>query len=328
VIDPSRRLFLCLGLSAVVGVRPVRAQPKIARVGYLSAGQLDAGRLLFAEAFKGALREGGWVEGQNLVIEYRFATEDYERFRKLAADLIRLKIDVLFANSAPAAQAAKEIAATVPIVFVTLNDPVRAGWVASFARPGGNMTGHAGLGPELDHKRLEFLKDAVASTSPVIMLANPSNPMTAPRLTEMELAARALKMPVRVMKASDIKGLEQVLDELARRRVAGLVVLDDPMFVFRQQQIIEFVAKHRIPTIYALPEAAEQGGLIGYGPSLREMHRQAGTYVDRILKGARPADLPVLQPTRFELVINVKTAKALGLTLPQSLLGRADKVIE
>ena len=324
----DRRLFLGLGLGALAGAPPIRAQPKVARLGYLSTGQLDAGRRWLVDAFKAALRERGWVEGDNLTIDYRFGGDDYERLRVHAADLVRLNADVLFANSAPAARAAKEATATVPIVFVTLNDPVRAGWVASLARPGGNMTGHAGLGPELDRKRMEFLKAAVASPDTVILLANPSNPMTAPRLAEQELTARALKMPVRVMTASDARGLDHALDELSRIRVAGLVVLDDPVFVFRQRHIIAFVAKHRIPTIYALPEAAEQGGLIGYGPSLREMHREAGIYVDRILKGARPADLPVSQPTRFELVINLKTANALGLTLPQSLLGRADKVIE
>jgi putative ABC transport system substrate-binding protein len=274
-----------------------------------------------------ALHGHGWVEGKNLVIEYRFGGERYERLRVLADDLVRLKVDLIFAASAPAAQAAKQATATIPIVFTTLNDPVRVGLVASFAFPGGNMTGQAGLGPELDRKRIELLKDVVPSLSRATVLVNPSNPMTPQRLGEIEAAA-ALKVQLRPVTASDAKELDKALQEMARARPAALIVFEDPMLIAHGRRIIDFAAQHRILTIYTSPGWAEQGGLMEYSASIREVLVRAAAYVDRILRGAKPADLPVEQPTKFELVINLKIAKALSLTIPPSLLLRADQVIE
>ena len=300
---------------------------KVARIGFLSPGD-HVVRSAGVEQFREALRGQGWVEGKNLVIEYRFGGDRYERLRVLADDLVRLKVDLIFAASAPSAQAAKEATATIPIVFTTLNDPVRAGFVASFARPGGNMTGQAGFGPELDRKRIELLKELVPSLAVATVLANPTNPMTPQRLAEIDATAQALKVQVRRVTASDAKDLDEALREMARARPAGLVVLEDPALIAHRRRIVDFVAQHRIPTVYTSPGWAEQGGLIEYTVNQREQRRRAVSYVDRILRGAKPGDLPIEQPTKFDLVINLKTAKALGLTIQPALLLRANQVIE
>ena len=323
----DRRRFLVASLAGALGAPlAVEAQAvKIARVGLLAPG---GGLTPRHEAFRAALRGLGWVEGQNLVIEYRFGGEDYERLRALAADLVRLKVDVIFAATAPSAQAAKEATTSIPIVFHTLNDPVRGGLVASFGRPGGNLTGNAGLGPELDRKRIELLKELVPSISRATVLVNPTNLMTRPRLEGIDEVARAIKLQVRVVEASDAKGLDEAFQAMARPTPAGLIVFEDPLFSVNRLRIIEFASRQRVPTVYTQSGWAEEGGLIEYAPNQLQMLRQAAAYVDRILRGARPADLPIEQPTKFELVINLKTAKALGLTIPQSLRLRADQVIE
>jgi len=325
----NRRAFVTgLGavLAAPLGVEAQQAG-KRARIGFLTPGD-RLSRGWQADVLRESLHGHGWVEGANLVIEYRFGGDRYEHLRALADDLVRLRVDLIFAASAPAAQAAKEATATIPIVFSTLNDPVRAGLVASFPFPGGNITGQAGLGPELDRKRIELLKEVVPSLSRVTVLANPSNPMTPQRLSEVEATAGALKVQIRQVTASDPKELAKVLQEMARVRPAALIVLEDPMLIAHGKSIIDFAAQQRILTIYTSPGWAERGGLMEYSASAREMIVRAATYVDRILRGAKPADLPVEQPTKFELVINLKTAKALGLTIPPSLLLRADQVIE
>ncbi len=324
------RVALAAALALVSLAVPLVAEAqakKVAHVGFLSPGERSS-RAERIEWFREALREHGWVEGENLVIEYRFGGERYERLRALADDLVRLKVDVIFAASAPAAQAAKEATAAIPIVFSTLNDPVRAGFVASFARPGGNMTGQAGLGPELDRKRIALLKEMVPSLLRMAVLVNRSNPMTPQRLKEVEATAQALKLQLRVVTAADEKELGEALQTMARDRPAGLIVLEDPTLIAQQRRIIDFVAHHRIPTVYTSAGWAEQGGLMEYAISLREMTMRAAEYVNRILRGAKPADLAVEQPSKFNLVINMKTAKALGLTIPPSLLLRADQVIE
>src|SRR6267143_5344179 len=325
----NRRSFLAFGAGLLVISGPAGAQtPKnAARVGLLSPGDSKT-RAWAVDAFRKTLHGQGWVEGDNLVIEYRYGGEDYERLRALAKELVRLKVDVILAASAPSAQAAKEATATTPIVFVTGNDPVRAGFVASFARPGGNMTGQAGLGPELERKRIELLKEVVPSLSRVTVLINPSNPMTPPRLREIKETAQALKLSLDLATASDAKELDEALRVMARARPAGLIVFEDPLLIANGKRIVDFAAQHRIPAVYTSLGWAEQGGLMEYAANLRELIRRAASYVDKILKGAKPADLPVGQPTTFELVINVKTAKALGLTIPPSLLRRADQVIE
>jgi len=300
-------------------------QGRRARIGYLSTGERLSPR---GEAFKQTLREYGWVEGQNLLIEYRFGGEQYERLSPLAADLVRLKVDVIFAASAPAAQAAKEATRTIPIVFHTLNDPVLAGLVASFARPGGNMTGNAGLGPELDRKRIELLKELVPSLTQATVLVNPANPMTPPRLAVVGETGRTLGVEVLVLRASDAKGLDGALTAMVRARPAGLIVFEDPVFSLLRARIIDFARKQKLAVVYTQSGWAEQGGLIEYAPNQLEMFRQAAWYVDRVLRGVKPSDLPVEQSTKFDLIINLKTAKALGLMIPQSLLLRADQVIE
>jgi putative tryptophan/tyrosine transport system substrate-binding protein len=319
-------LTLVTGLSLVPLAAEAQTAREAARIGFLSPG--DRARGWQAEVLREALRGHGWVEGKNLVIEYRFGGYRYERLRALADDLVRLKVDLIYASSAPSAQAAKEATATIPIVFTTLNDPVRAGLVASFAFPGGNMTGQAGLGPELDRKRIELLKEVVPSLSRATVLVNPSNPMTPQRLSEIEAAAEALKIQLRRVTASDAKELDKAFQDMARSRPAGLIVFEDPVLYAHGRRIIDFAAQHRIVTIYTSPGWVEQGGLIEYSANVRELHMRAAAYVNRILRGAKPADLPVEQPTKFELVINLKTAKALGLTIPPSLLARADQVIE
>src|SRR5262245_46595223 len=324
-----RRIGLAVVL--IVGVLAPHAvdaqQPgKVYRVGFLSPGDLQSTRQ--ADVLTEALRGHGWVEGKNLVIEYRFGGERYERLRTLADELVRLKVDLIFAASAPAAQAAKEATATIPIVFSTLNDPVRAGLVASFAFPGGNMTGQSGLGPELDRKRIELLKEVMPALSQATVLVNPSNAMTPQRLSEIEATAKALKVQLRLVTASDAKELDKALQAMARARPAAMIVFEDPVLEGQRRRIVDFAAQHRIPTIYTSPGWAEQGGLMEYSASARDLLVRAAGYVDRILRGAKPGDLPIEQPTKFELVINLKTAKALGLTIPQSLLLRADQVIE
>jgi len=324
----DRRTFVATlagGLLAAPFAARAQQTGKFARVGYLATGE----RLgPVGEAFPEALRGYGWVEGQNLVMEYRFGGEQYERLDALAADLAHLQVDVIFAASAPAAQAAKAATTTIPIVFHTLNDPVRAGLVASFARPGGNMTGNAGLGPELDQKRIELLKELVPALSAATVLVNPSNPMTPPRLSVIEETGRALRVQVRVLTASNAKGLDEAFQAMVRRKPAGLIVFEDPVFTLHRQRIIDFARNQRLPAVYTQSNWAVLGGLVEYAPNQREMYRQAAGYVDRILRGAKPADLPIQQPTKYELVINLKTAKALGLTIPPSLLQRADQVIE
>jgi len=331
----DRRTFVA-GIAAILATPLVgEAQPptKTARIGYLSPGDRhDLGgpgsRGWLLDVFVKALRAHGWTEGQNLLIEYRFGGERYERLRAFADELVRLNVDVIFTAGAPAAQAAKEATATIPIVFSTLNDPVRAGFVTSFARPGGNMTGQAGLGPELDRKRIELLREVVPSLSQAAVLVNPSNPMTPQRLREVEATARDLKVQMEWVRASDAKDLEEALQAIARTRPAGLIVFEDPMLIANRRRIITFAAQHRIAAIYTSSGWAEAGGLMEYAPNWRDMYLRAAAYVDRILRGAKPADLPVEQPTKFDLVINLKTAKALGLTIPPSLLLRADHVIE
>jgi putative ABC transport system substrate-binding protein len=323
-----RRAFLAL-VAGLLAAGPARAQTpkKMARVGFLSPGNAKT-RAFAVDAFRKALHARGWIEGNNLAIEYRYGGDDYERLRALATELVRLNVDVILAASAPAAQAAKAATTTTPIVFVTGNDPVSAGFVASFARPGGNMTGLAGLGPELDRKRLELLKSVVPALSAATLLLNPANPMTAQRLPEFEATGRTLKIHVRTVGASDGTQLDAALQEIGRAAAAGVIVLEDPILIGHRKRIIDFMAQHRVPTMYTSSGWAEQGGLMEYAPDLPDLYARAAAYVDRILRGAKPGDLPVEQPVKIELVINQKTAKALGLRIPVSVLLRADRVFE
>jgi putative ABC transport system substrate-binding protein len=302
---------------------------KVRRIGFLSPSSLSDPRTQrFFEAFRQGLRELGHVEGQNIAIESRWAETKYERLPGLAAELVRLKVDVIVTYAPPAIQAAKEATGTIPIVMGGIIDPIATGFVASLARPGGNITGLSLMAPELVGKQLEMLKEVVPKVSRVAILGNPANAGTAPQLREAEGAARALGVRLQPLEARDPKEIDSAFAAMTRERAGALIVLVDSMLGAHRRRIADLAAKRRLPAASGLAEFAEAGGLMAYGASGPDRFRRAATYVDKILKGAKPADLPVEQPTRFELVVNLKTAKALGLTFPQSILIRADQVIQ
>jgi putative ABC transport system substrate-binding protein len=280
----------------------------------------------------GGLRQGlselGWIEGQNLAFELRFADGNVDRLRQLADELVRANVDVIVTGSSPAAMAAKNATSTIPIVMVTTGDPVQGGLIASLARPTGNITGVTALGQVLNVKRLELLKEALPGVRRVAVLANPTSPYTEPFLQESEAGARALGIEVSVREAREPGDLGRTFEAIVNERAEALMVQTDPMFISNSRRIVELASTYRLPSIFGERGSVQAGGLMFYGASLPDMYRRAATYVDKILKGAKPADLPVEQPTTFELVINLKTARALGLELPWFLQQRADEVIE
>jgi putative ABC transport system substrate-binding protein len=280
------------------------------------------------EAFRQGLRDLGWIEGQSIAVEVRTAEGKYDRLPDLAAELVRLKVDVIFASSTPAALAAKRATTTIPIVIGRVADPVGSGLVTSLARPGGNITGWTHQGMELRVKYLDLLKEAVPEATRIGVLWNPANPIHGPSLKFMEATAEALKVELHPVGARDPQEIESAFAALAQKRVHALTVFQDGMFLAQGPLIIALAARSRTPAMYGLTDLVRTGGLMGYGVNLPGMYRHGASYVDRILKGAKPADLPVEQPTKFELVINLKTAKALGLTIPPPVLARADEIIE
>ena len=298
---------------------------KVPRVGVIAEGSPTDSRLA---PFRQGLRELGYVEGENIVIEYRYAHGALDRAPKLAAELLRLNLDVLVVGGTVSAQSAKAVTTTVPIVFTLAGDPVGSGLVASLARPGGNATGLSNLSSELSGKQLELLKAAVPQVSRVTVLYNPVNPAAGPALNSAREAARTLAVELQVLEVRQPNELASAFSALTQWRSGALLALSDPVFGFESVQLSKLAAKHRLPAMTASRRFVEAGGLLFYGPNLSDNYRRAATYVDKILKGAKPADLPVEQPTKFELVINLKTAKALGLTLPPSLLQRADQIIQ
>ncbi len=316
------------GLFSPVGAEAQQAA-KIARIGYLTLSLAAAPHL--REAFLQGLRDLGYVEGRNVVIEYRDAEGKLERLPALAAELVALKVDVIVAGGTPQALAAKQATRTIPIVFAAAVDPVENGLVTSLARPGGNVTGLSNLAQELVGKRLEQLKQAVPRVSRVAVLWQPG---AFPERTEKELlkeaevAARALGVRLQFVEARGPEDFDRAFSEMTRKRADALTVLSCGMCVNERRRLVDLAAKNRLPALYQTRESVDAGGLMSYGPNLADSFRRAATYVDRILKGAKPGDLPVEQPTKFELVINLKAAKALGLTIPPSLLGRADHVVE
>ena len=279
-------------------------------------------------AFVQGLRELGYVEDQNITIERRSSEGQYERLPALAADLVRLKVDVIVVPASENALAAQRATRTIPIVAARLGDPARTGLVASFARPDGNITGLSFAGPELAGKQIGLLKDIVTSVPRVAILSNPTNSIHSAWLREANAATRSLRLQLQALEARKPDEFESAFAALTRQRAGALLVLPDGMFLFHRARIADLAAKRRVPAMYGLRAHVDAGGLVFYGASLRDSFRRAATYVDKILKGAQPGDLPVEQPTKFELVINLKTAKALGLTIPPSLLQRADQVIE
>jgi ABC-type uncharacterized transport system substrate-binding protein len=279
-------------------------------------------------AFIQGLRDLGYVEGQNITIEYRFSEGQYERLPDLAADLVRLQVDVIVAPATQNVLVAKQATRTIPIVMTGGGDPVGNGLVASLARPGGNVTGLSILAFETVGKQLELLKEIVPRFSRVAVLGNPNTQMYPLWLGEVKAAARSLGVQLQILEARGPDNLESAFAAMSRERAGALLVPTDGMFLLHRTRIVELAAKSRLPAMYGTKEYVDVGGLMVYGASLRDNFRRAATYVDKILKGAKPADLPVEQPTKFEFVINMKTAKALGLTIPPSVLARADEVIQ
>jgi putative ABC transport system substrate-binding protein len=321
----KRRTFLALVPGGLL-VAPLAAegQQKVPRVGYLSLAPGPSAR---SEALQQGLRELGYIEGHTVVVEYRWADGRLDQARQAAADLVRLSVDVIVTGGPQATLAAKGTTTTTPIVMAFDYDPVGSGFVASLAKPGGNITGISGTNPELSGKRLEFLKQAVPHLSRVAIVWNPSEPGET-FLRETQAAGRGLGLQQQVLQVKGASDLETALQAATKWRAGGLIVLTDPVTLYHRKQLADLVAKYRLPTIYSERLFAESGGLMSYGANDRDMHRRATVFVDKILKGARPSELPVEQPTTYELVINLKTAKTLGLTIPRSLLLQADQVIE
>ena len=327
----NRRVFLSVlsgGLLAAPLAAEAQQAEKVYRIGYLSAGS-DTSNPRVREAFRQGLRELGWVEGQNIIIEYRWAEGRFDRLPDLAAELVRLKVDVLVAAPTPAALAAKNATGTIPIVGMSLTDPIGLGLVASLARPGGNVTGVSySVGAEIFGKDLELLKEVVPRVRRVAVLSNPASPARPLTISNVKDAARSLGLQLQLLEARGPRDFDGAFAAMAKERVGALLVVTDPAFIPHRARLVDLAAKNRLPSIFTQREDAEAGGLMSYGPRLSDIQRRGATYVDKILKGAKPADLPVEEPTKFELVINLKTAKALGLTIPPSLLQRADQVIE
>ncbi len=321
-------LLVTLGLLAAPLAAPAEQPGKVFRIGILGNVPLtDPEGARVWGAFIQGLRELGYVEGQNITIERRFSEGKYERLPDLAADLVRLKVDVIVAPATNPVFAAKQATRTIPIVMTGSGDAVGSGLVASLARPGGNVTGLSTLAPEIVGKQLELLKEIVPRVSRVAVLWNPTNQINPLVLGEAKVAARSLGVQLQLLEARRPDDFEGAFAVMTRERAGALLVLGDGMFLLHPTRIADLSAKSRLPAMYQGKQFVDAGGLMAYGPSLRDNFRRAATYVDKILKGAKPADLPVEQPTKFELVINLKTAKALGLTIPQSILIRADEVI-
>jgi len=321
-----RNFVFLLGSAFVVLPRVARAQQPI--IGFLSSRSAGESASVVA-AFLQGLRERGYVEGQNLAIEYRWADGRYDRLPTLAAELVDRHATVIVAvGGEPSALAAKAVTSTIPIVFTTGGDPVKLGLVASLARPGNNLTGVALLFAEVQAKRLQMLQELVPAITAVALLVNPPNAATDQDTREMEVAARSLGLQLQLLQAATDNDFDTAFATILGRRLGGLIVAQDPFFIARRDQLVTLAARHAVPTIYFSGEFVRAGGLISYGGSLAAGYRQVGLYAGRILEGTKPADLPVVQPTKFELVVNLKTAEALGLTVPQTILGRADEVIE
>jgi putative ABC transport system substrate-binding protein len=325
----SALAFITLALSLLVAPLAPEAQqaPRIPRIGFLASSN-DRSVQSFLAAFQQALQALGYVEGKNIVIESRYAEGEFARLPDFATEFIRLHVDVILTEGAPAAHAAQRSTTTIPIVIGNAADPVGTGLVASLARPGGNITGLSMMSPELMGKRLELLKEIVPSASRVAVLLNPANPTPPLQLQELQAAAPPLGVTLLPWEAKDANDIERAFTAMQAEQVEALIVIGDPLFGPHSRRIGALAAQSRLPTIYAQRSFVETGGLISYGTNFDDLYRRAATYVDKILKGAKPADLPVEQPTKFELVIKLKTAEALGITIPPTLLFQADEVIK
>jgi len=316
-------LFLTVLLASVV---PAHAQQtkKIPRIGFLSPTSDDSR----VEAFRQGLRELGYTDRQNIAIEYRWAEGNFERLPQLANELVQLKVDIIVAVVTQASLAAKKATSTIPIVMIGVADPERSDLVASLARPGANITGTSSMTAEIVGKQLELLKETLPKISRVAALWNPANPIfQGIQRKEAETAARALGVQLQIAEARGSEEIDRAFGALSRALARALIILNDPVFTAERKRIAELAAKNRIPSVSGTLEYTEAGGLMAYGPSFPEMYRRAATYVDKILKGAKPADLPVERPTKFEFIVNLKAAKQIRVTIPPNVLARADKVI-
>jgi putative ABC transport system substrate-binding protein len=327
-MNNRRKLLVVLGAGALAASYASFAQPqtKVWRIGYLATSDPATMRPQLNE-FREGMRERGYVEGKNLTIEYRWAVGSLESRPEIAVELVNLKVDAIFVFGTPAAVAAKKATSTIPIVFVGVGDPLGSGIVASLARPGGNITGVSNIAGDLSAKLMQLLSQAAPNMKRVAVLRNPANALAVHQLKDAEPAARSLGLQLEVFDVRSPADFETAYAGMAKSHVGGVVLFGDPLFTGYSKQLAELAIRFRILSIYVIRTYPEAGGLMSYGPGL-DIFRLAATFVDKILKGAKPTDLPVEQPTRLELVINGKTAKALGLTIPQSLLISADKVIE
>jgi len=325
----SRNVFVWL-LTTVLLTTAFSAeaqQPtKIPRIGFLSGNAFSAISARI-EAFRHGLRELDYVEGKNIVIEWRSAEGNFERARALAAELVRLKVDVIVAEAPTSTRSAKQATVTIPIVMMFDDDPVGSGFVASLARPGGNITGLSTLSPEISGKQLELLKEIVPKLSRVGVLGDVTRPGIPQALREINIAAAAFRVQVQYLEVRESNDIEIAFRAASKERVDAVLVLGSPVLTSERKQVVELAVKSRLPAIYAREEPVEDGGLMSYGVSIADLSRRTATYVDEILKGAKPADLAVEQPKNFELIINLKAAKQIGLTIPPNVLARADRVI-
>ncbi|MGE5817025.1 MAG: ABC transporter substrate-binding protein [Deltaproteobacteria bacterium] len=325
----NRKTVWILILFTLASVYPAHAQQpkKIPRIGFLSAVSPStiSARV---EAFRQGLRELGYVEGKNIFIEWRFAEGKSDRLPSLAAELVRLKVDVIVAEAPTSTRSAKQATVTIPIVMMFDEDPVGSGFVASLAHPGGNITGLSSLNPEISGKQLELLKEIVPKLSRVAVLGDVTRPGTPQALREINVTADAFRVHVQYLEVREPKDIEIAFRVASQEHADAVLVLGSPVLNSQRKRVVELAVKSRLPAIYPRQEAVEDGGLMSYGASIADLSRRAATYVDEILKGAKPADLPVEQPTKFELVISLKAANRIGLTIPPNVLARADKVIK
>jgi ABC-type uncharacterized transport system substrate-binding protein len=320
--------FVCVllfGLSSSVEAQQAK---KLPRVGFIGASSPSTASQ-WLEAFRQGLRDLGYVEGENLAIEVRWAEGSAERFPHLIAEMVRLKVDVILVSAATGALAAKNAGITIPVVFAAVTDPLGYGIISSLARPGGNITGTAlAVGEGFSGKWVELLKDTIPKLARVAVLRNPTHPVAETFLREAQAASQALGVRLDSFDVQDPGQLDGAFSRIEKERAGALIVTPDPLFGTQRSRIVDFAARRRLPSMFFYKEFVDAGGLMAYGPSFLDSYRRAAVYVDKILKGAKPADLPVEQPTKFELVINLKTAKQIGLTIPPNVLARADKVIK
>ena len=325
----DRRTFIgTLAGGLLAAPRAVEGQePKAAKIGFLLGGTLSSPGI-HLEPFKQTLRERGWIEGKNLTLVDRYGEGQHERLPALARELLDLGVDVIVAEGTPPTRAAKQVTTTVPIVMVATGDPVGSGLVSNLARPGGNLTGSSWFFSEINAKRLELLKEAAPHIARVAVVYNPLNPVSEPAVVAIEAAAKTLKIRIQRLAVRAPADFDAVFPVMTRQRVDAVTVLEDGLTNSQSLRVVDVALKGRLPAVFGLSNLVVAGGFMSYGPSRPELWHQAALLTDKILRGAKPGDLPVEQPTKFELVINLKTAKALGLTIPQSLLGRADEVIQ